>query len=152
MTFYPTGLTCQIKGFSDILTKHIGNKTNGVFVEIGAMNGETWSCTAGLADIGWEGHYVEPQTDQCFECKVRHQLNNVTIDNLAIGKETGTLTLYKAYGNACATTSDTDMRDMLTEYFDVSEITAPMTTLDEYLNCILYSPDPATLPRCRRAR
>lgn len=144
MSFYRLSLTCQIKNFDELLEKYIGKKEHGVFVEIGAMNGETWSFTSGLADMGWEGHYVEPQKDQCIECSMRHQLNNCTVDALAIGRENGTLTLHKAYGNACATTSDTDMLSMLVDNSMLSEFQSPMMTLDDYLQGVMLNTDKAT--------
>jgi hypothetical protein len=50
-----------------------GFKTNGVFVEIGAFDGETASFTCFLADIGWTGHYVEPIKRYLINCLNRHK-------------------------------------------------------------------------------
>lgn len=55
---YPMAATCQIPFFnslSDLYTFVFGYRTDGLFVEVGAYDGESFSNTSGLADIGWKG-------------------------------------------------------------------------------------------------
>ena len=66
-----------------------GFKTNGVFVEIGAFDGETASFTCFLADIGWTGHYVEPIKRYFTNCLQRHKKNKVLCHNFFIGDFVG---------------------------------------------------------------
>jgi FkbM family methyltransferase len=67
---------------------------SGIFVEIGAFDGEQFSNTSFLADQGWRGVYVEPVPAFCRQIKHRHALNNVAIENVAISKTSGTCVLH----------------------------------------------------------
>jgi FkbM family methyltransferase len=71
-----------------------GFKTNGVFVEIGAFDGETASFTCFLADIGWTGHYVEPIKRYFINCLNRHKKNKVSCYNFFIGDFVGKSTMF----------------------------------------------------------
>ena len=67
-----------------------GYKENGTFVEIGAYDGESFSNTSGLADIGWTGHYVEPIPAFAAACAARHSANPaVTVHTLCVGERDG---------------------------------------------------------------
>lgn len=44
---------CQIPTLPEILEEHIGFRTDGRFVEVGAFDGFKWSNTYMLAEIGW---------------------------------------------------------------------------------------------------
>lgn len=62
----------------------------GSFVEIGAYDGQTYSNTAGLADGGWHGLYVEPHNYYLDLCRKRHGRNaNVRYEQCAIGRTVG---------------------------------------------------------------
>jgi FkbM family methyltransferase len=67
--------------------------SSGIFVEIGAFDGEQFSNTSFLADQGWRGLYVEPVPDFCRRIKHRHALNNVAVENVAISQTRGTCVL-----------------------------------------------------------
>jgi 2-O-methyltransferase len=79
--------TCQIQNLVSIYQKYFPNKTDGVFVEVGAFDGESYSNTSGLADIGWSGIYVEPVPAYANLCANRHAQNNVKVVNAAIHPE-----------------------------------------------------------------
>lgn len=51
---------CQIEGLAEIYEKYFGNKTDGSFVEIGAWDCISYSNTWFLAELGWNGMYVDP--------------------------------------------------------------------------------------------
>ena len=72
-----------------IYTKLFGYKTDGYLVEIGVGNclpsKGAGSNTANLADIGWNGLYIEPNPNYIDEIKERHKDNNVEIINVAAG-------------------------------------------------------------------
>jgi hypothetical protein len=75
---YPVSLTCQIpkfKSLSEIYGFAWGWKRDGVFVEVGAYDGESFSNTSCLADLGWRGHYVEPVPKFAAACRARHSGN-----------------------------------------------------------------------------
>lgn len=90
---YNLSPTCQIPGLDKIYEEYFG-KTLGLFVEIGAFDGESVSNTSCLADAGWKGFYVEPVTQHYRQCVARHKNNNVRVDNLAIGTDEGLQTIY----------------------------------------------------------
>ncbi len=84
--YYPISVSCQI-GILDGIYQHcFGRRSQGQFVEIGAYDGETFSNTCGLADLGWRGLYIEPMPASFERCRARHAGNAaVTTLNLAIG-------------------------------------------------------------------
>ena len=88
--------TCQITGLDEIYLKYLGYKTDGVFIEVGAFDGQTHSNTCTLADLGWEGLYVEPVEEYAELCKKRHQSNNVKVENTIIGDQEGWVRLAVA--------------------------------------------------------
>jgi FkbM family methyltransferase len=63
---------------------------NGVFVEVGAFDGESWSNTSFLADQGWRGIYVEPIPRYFRRMMLRHAFNNVKGENVGIADSSGT--------------------------------------------------------------
>ena len=77
MVFYRPSEDCQISNLSEIYLEIFGEKTNGIFLEIGAFDGETMSNTVFLADMGWEGYYFEPVVENAIRCQIRHISNNV---------------------------------------------------------------------------
>jgi FkbM family methyltransferase len=79
--------TCQITGLDEIYKKYFGDKENGVFVEVGAFDGETHSNTSGLADAGWIGLYIEPVPEYADMCRERHKNNNVLVQTNMAGAE-----------------------------------------------------------------
>src|SRR5258706_14970608 len=51
---------CQIPILEGLYEQLFGQRADGCFVEVGAFDGETYGNTAGLADLGWTGLYIEP--------------------------------------------------------------------------------------------
>src|SRR5947209_8265810 len=80
---------CQIPMLADIYMQHFGYKTNGTFVEVGAYDGESISNTVFLADIGWEGVYVEPIPEHARQAEIRHAGNDVKVFTVAAGDDEG---------------------------------------------------------------
>jgi FkbM family methyltransferase len=84
--FYNLPKSCQVPKLGYLYEKYFGKINNGVFVEIGAFDGEYASNTCCLADLGWKGFYVEPVPEYFEKCVVRHKKNiNIKTHNLAIG-------------------------------------------------------------------
>lgn len=77
-SFYPVSGTCQVPRLGDIYELFWGEKSDGVFVEVGAFDGEYASNTSCLADIGWKGLYIEPIASHFEECVARHAKNAST--------------------------------------------------------------------------
>jgi hypothetical protein len=90
---YPVANTCQIpffKSVSDIYTFVFGYRTAGLFVEVGAYDGESFSNTSCLADVGWAGHYVEPIPKYAAVCAARHAGNaGVRVHTACVGERDG---------------------------------------------------------------
>jgi len=91
--YYPIANTCQIPFFtnlSQIYNFVFGYKTNGLFIEIGAYDGESFSNTSCLADLGWKGYYIEPIPQYAEVCKQRH-INNkdITVVTTCVGETDG---------------------------------------------------------------
>lgn len=87
---------CQITGLNEIYKNLFGYKENGTFVEIGANDGQCVSNTCFLADIGWNGVYVEPIEEYYQKCKARHENNkNINVVNKAISSKDHEITIYK---------------------------------------------------------
>jgi FkbM family methyltransferase len=84
--YYKLSGTCQIPKLGFLYEKYFGQTDKGVFVEVGAYDGEYVSNTSCLADLGWQGHYIEPVPEYFDKCLNRHQQNTRTkVSNLAIG-------------------------------------------------------------------
>jgi len=99
---YKVSPTCQVIGLNDIYVKHFGYPSKGVFVEIGANDGEFISNTSCLADHGWRGIYVEPIKEYYKACVDRHKNNNVDVVQCCIGIEETEIDIY--YGGPITTT------------------------------------------------
>jgi len=93
--------TCQINCLNDIYSEYFGYPSEGYFVEVGAYDGEFVSNTSCLADHGWGGLYIEPIYNHYQKCLKRHDKNDVTVANVAIGLEEGETTIY--YGDTLTT-------------------------------------------------
>ena len=92
---YKVRYDCQIYNLNQIYKKLFGYKNNGVFVEVGAYDGERWSNTSCLADIGWDGVYIEPVKEYYLKCVSRHKSNpKVEVLNLAIGEENKEIEIF----------------------------------------------------------
>lgn len=94
---------CQIPKLSEIYKTHFSYKTDGIFVEVGAHDGQFVSNTCFLADIGWRGLYVEPVPPLYTKCCKRHAKNkNITCVNKAICDQE---TIEILYANTLSTTN-----------------------------------------------
>lgn len=80
--------SCQIPKLGEILATHLGCKNDGVFVEVGAFDGESVSNTSFLADLGWRGVYIEPVPAFAAACRNRHRTNaKVSVVECAVGAQ-----------------------------------------------------------------
>jgi FkbM family methyltransferase len=94
-TRYTTPATCQIPGLAAIYTQELGFRRDGLFVEVGAFDGEYVSNTSNLADLGWAGYYIEPVPEHAAACRTRHARNvNTKVFELAISDHAGTAEIF----------------------------------------------------------
>lgn len=101
--FYRPPPSCQIQDLAGKYERLFGRRTLGTFVEVGAYDGESYSNTCFLADIGWRGVYVEPMPDFVTQCALRHANNNVRVFPYAVGACEGKVGLH--VGGTLTTTS-----------------------------------------------
>ncbi len=87
---------CQIGLLPELYEQHIGYKTDGFFVELGAFDGWSWSNTMPLISAGWHGIMVEPDPQNFTLLHQRHGTNKkLTLVNAAICEVSmGTIRLY----------------------------------------------------------
>src|SRR5258708_7219469 len=104
-SFYAHPRACQLPVLGGLYELVFGERTDGTFVEVGAFDGETYSNTSCLADLGWRGVYVEPVPGACARCRQRHAGNaKVSVIECAIGGADGTAALWQ--NGPCSTLSD----------------------------------------------
>jgi FkbM family methyltransferase len=136
-SFYRPFADCQVRGLDAIYNAAFGHLKQGVFVEVGAYDGQAFSNTCFLADLGWRGLYVEPVPDFAAACAKRHRDNpGVAIVNTAVGGAAGETELHVA--GAMTTKND----DVYCAYQNLPwakgalsgrTVTAAVTTLDRLL-------------------
>jgi FkbM family methyltransferase len=106
---YTVDKECQVENLPAIYEEVFGRRNVGVFVEVGAMDGQSHSNTCGLADIGWGGLYIEATKKYALACYERHKNNKkVQVVRRAISDHEGTLRFHLA--NAL-TTADSLSQD-----------------------------------------
>lgn len=97
LSLYEPHESCQVPELGAIFAAHLGLKRDGVFVEVGAFDGESYSNTSFLADAGWRGLYLEPAPGAAAACRARHARNrNITVIECAVGAVPGEVTLFLA--------------------------------------------------------
>lgn len=105
--YYKVPHNCQITNYPAICEQLFGCKNNGIFFETGAFDGESFSNTSFLADIGWRGVYLEPIQEFYDLCRLRHRVNpNVTVLQGAAGADFGSLEIHLAL---MASTANSEM-------------------------------------------
>jgi len=86
--------TCQIPCLEALYYGIFGNRT-GLFVEVGAHDGVTYSNTWPLATLGWEGIYVEPIPEFATKCRENHAFHpDIYVEECAVGSEDGVLDMH----------------------------------------------------------
>ena len=94
-SFYKVSKTCQVPRLGELYELFWGSVTDGTFVEIGAFDGEYVSNTSCLADVGWNGFYIEPIHSHYEKCVARHSMNsNTRVVNVGISSTPGTKDIY----------------------------------------------------------
>jgi len=110
MGYYNTNNENQIIGFSDIITKYIGDINNGIVLDVGAHDGYRWSNSWPLINAGWSGVLIEPHPN--FVRKMREMYNdnyNVKIIQKAVSDKKGETILYECNGFGALSTLKKEM-------------------------------------------
>jgi FkbM family methyltransferase len=103
MPVYLPPPSCQIPRLDEIYHQVFGTRAYGTFVEVGAHDGESFSNTCFLADLGWHGLYIEPVPTFATLCALRHARNNVKVIPCAVGAAHQQIDLH--IGGTLTTTS-----------------------------------------------
>jgi len=123
MSFYFPNYSCQIPNLAEIYEKVFGQICDGTFVEVGAFDGETFSNTNFLADLGWRGVYIEPYHKSFEYCLNRHRLNtNTDVICCAIGTEIGEVDLYQSFSYTVCQDSPVEVAYLSTTNLEQTKI------------------------------
>lgn len=136
--YYPQQPSCQIPTLHHLYSLFLGEREDGVFVEVGAYDGVFVSNTWGLAARGWRGYLVEPVPSLAAASRRNHRDHDgITVHETAIGDgSVAELTLYIA---GTLTTANATQKQ---EYESVEwarnsvteqQIVVPSVTLDAFL-------------------
>lgn len=107
--FYQPPQTCQIPALGMWYEKFFGLRRDGYFVEAGSFDGESYSNTSCLADLGWQGLYIEPVAEYAALCRRRHAENpDIFIIESALTARPQEITLHLA---GAATTAESAALD-----------------------------------------
>ncbi|MFD2263875.1 FkbM family methyltransferase [Lacibacterium aquatile] len=101
--YYHVPYNSQIANYAEICEQLFSCKNNGIFFETGAFDGESFSNTCFLADIGWRGVYLEPIQEFYDLCRIRHRVNpNVSVLQGAAGADFGSIDIQLAMMSSTA--------------------------------------------------
>ncbi len=130
--------TCQIPYLGWIYELYFGPKNDGVFVEIGAFDGWSFSNTSCLASAGWSGHYVEAVQEFAALCRERYAGNpHIKVHECAIGAKHGAIEIV--VGGSLSSSDKATVDEYKTvewaaaSFNEPRTITVDQTTLDDLL-------------------
>jgi FkbM family methyltransferase len=90
--FYAPEPTCQIPELASLYRQYLGEKTDGLFVEVGAYDGVSFSNSSCLARVGWSGLLIEPIPQFADACRDHYRGNDrIKVINAAAGATNGTV-------------------------------------------------------------
>ena len=88
--FYTPSRSCQIPELADLYRLYLGERHEGLFVEVGAYDGISFSNSSCLADAGWSGILIEPIPAFAELCRERYRGNQrIEVVHCAAGAEHG---------------------------------------------------------------
>lgn len=133
-TFYPQQPSCQIRNAWVLFETFLGQRTDGLFVEVGAYDGVSYSNTWGLATRGWRGLLIEPVPEYAAAAREAHSAHpGVTVVQCAIGAEDGVLELTTAGPFTSAVPGMIDEWESRSWRSRGEKVSVPMRTLDDVL-------------------
>jgi len=137
--YYLQQPTCQIPDLWHLLSFFLGERTGGLFVEVGAYDGVFASNSWGVAQRGWRGLMIEPIPNLAQACRRNHaERRNIEVIETAIGGPA-----LSSVSLELAGTLTTANVDVVAEYGVVewakgsltgAQMTVSCVTLDEVLD------------------
>lgn len=104
-SFYKPSSSCQIPELATLYRLFLGERTDGLFVEVGAFDGIRFSNSSCLAEAGWHGILIEPIPQFAQACRDRYRGNErIQVVESAIGSTNSTVEITVA--GALTTTND----------------------------------------------
>ena len=126
----------QIVNLNDLYMEHVGYKTDGRFVEVGAFNCINWSNTLCLVIAGWSGIAIEPQPGPFSECVELHKDNpRIILENCCIGRENGKTKLYLGGSNSTIVPETVDI------YNSIGQFKISGLDKNKFIECNLFTLD-----------
>jgi FkbM family methyltransferase len=126
--------TCQIPTLKYYYERYLPK--TGLFVEVGAFDGDFVSNTSGLADFGWQGFYIEPVPTYAKKCAERHANNNVKVYCGALSDREETILITDA-GTLSSASRETRFAHSKIEWSrhvqEAGEIAVSAITLNRFL-------------------
>jgi FkbM family methyltransferase len=108
--YYKPAETCQVPELGAKWEAIFGRRREGFFVEVGAYDGESYSNTSCLADVGWSGLYIEPIKEYAERCAHRHRKNEgVRVINCAASDSVEQIEIF--VGDILTTIVDEQVKD-----------------------------------------
>jgi FkbM family methyltransferase len=90
--YYKPAPTCQISELATLYSLFLGERSDGLFVEVGAYDGISYSNSSCLAEVGWSGILIEPIPSFAEQCRTRYRNNKrIQIVEAAVGAENSTV-------------------------------------------------------------
>ncbi len=84
--YYDVSPSCQIPNLSFLYERFLGQRPEGMFVEVGAFDGISYSNSSCLADAGWGGLLIEPVPEFAQFCRARYAGNEqIRVVECAVG-------------------------------------------------------------------
>jgi len=103
--YYEPAPTCQIPELATLYSLFVGERSDGLFVEVGAFDGISFSNSSCLAQVGWSGILIEPIPRFAEACRTRYRGNNrIQIVEAAVGAENSTVEI--SLGGPFSSTND----------------------------------------------
>ena len=123
------------QNFEDVmLWRALGHVPKGHYIDIGAQDPVVDSVSKAFHNKGWQGVHIEPATG--YTDMLRQQRPGDDVRQVAIGRQSGKLTLYEL-ANSGLSTGDPDMAAAYrSEGKEVRETTVDMITLDDLFNSL----------------
>jgi FkbM family methyltransferase len=96
-TFYQPSPTCQIPELQSLYEQFFGKRDQGLFIEVGAFDGTSFSNSSCLAEVGWHGVLIEPVPEYAEACRRHYSKNqNIKVIECAIGSDDAEIKIMKA--------------------------------------------------------
>jgi FkbM family methyltransferase len=90
--YYQPTPTCQIPELASLYSLFLGERSDGLFVEVGAFDGIRFSNSSCLAEVGWSGILIEPVPSFAEACRTLYRGNDrIRIVEAAVGATNSTV-------------------------------------------------------------